>query len=123
LVPGELDDGLVVESAVLVPSLVELAAVESEFEVEPGAAPLLLELEPLGKLIAPCDTITPEALALPDWATTASGEPDPLASSEPDVVEPELLVPSPPFPLAAVLPVVGIVISAGSRPAAARAIG
>jgi hypothetical protein len=70
---------------------------------------------------APCDAITPETLALPDWATTASAEPDPLPSSEPGVVEPDPLVPSPPLPLAALLPTVGIVISAGSRPAA-RAI-
>jgi hypothetical protein len=52
LVPEELDDWLVVEAP----------------EVASGAAPtaLLPDGEPAGKLTTPCDTITPEGLALLD---------------------------------------------------------
>jgi hypothetical protein len=91
---------------------------------------VLVEVEPLveaGKLTTPCDTITPDGLALAVWPARAASDPNPLPPVGLDVLELdlelELLDPDPlepSAPLAALLPVVGMVISAGSRPTAAR---
>jgi hypothetical protein len=62
----------------------------------------------------PCDTITPDALALDVRSPRSASEPNP-PPVELEVLELELLDPSS-------LPIVGIVMSAGSRPAAASAI-
>lgn len=110
-------------------SLVEMLAEEVPLA---GAVPL----DP-ATLTTPRDTITPDGLDRPARATTASGdspllpfpelgppevppEPRPLELELELELDPEPLVPSP--PLADLLPFVGMTISAGLRPAAAKAI-
>ena len=73
-----------------------------------------------GKLTTPCDTITPAGLVPPEPPRPNGIRPNPAAAGRSRCARLELDPPS--SPLAALLPIVGIVISAGSRPAAARAI-
>ena len=93
----------------------------------PVAELAVTELERAGKLTTPCDTITPDGLVPPEPPVRTASDPNPVPPVELDVLDeleldPDPLVPSPPLPLAALLPFVGIVMSAGSRPATASAI-